>query len=303
VVGDVTLVQSEGELVNIAVKVLFASVMIDADQAALQDGPYALDSIRMSRATRVLANGVVDRLVTEEQPAKVVVGCVLVRVKLAPDFHRSMNLVLNRVDGIVWHNLGVDASATFPHPEHSNLADRTASGFQLFVLVLVTFESANEALIYLNRPAEFFTVAIRPEIAASLTEPAEYEPCGLLSDADLFSQLHRRDSLACRHEQIHGVEPLVQGDLGALHYSPGAHGEVKGAGQASIVSVLPRGACCQGAHALTAEAHGAYRAGWPHPAFKVEPRGFFVGEKREELERADGGARHFNELPLRSALP
>lgn len=45
----VALVQSEGELVDVAVEMLIARVVIDAVQAALHHRPYALNAVRRLR--------------------------------------------------------------------------------------------------------------------------------------------------------------------------------------------------------------------------------------------------------------
>jgi hypothetical protein len=64
---DVALVQSEREFVNVAVQMLRAGVMIDANQAALQDSKDALDAVGCHILANVFASAVVG-LVDEAQP-------------------------------------------------------------------------------------------------------------------------------------------------------------------------------------------------------------------------------------------
>jgi hypothetical protein len=65
VVLDVPFIQSERKFVNISAKMLFASVMVDADQAALEDGEDAFNFVRGDGASYILASAVIDRFVLE----------------------------------------------------------------------------------------------------------------------------------------------------------------------------------------------------------------------------------------------
>ena len=124
--------------------------------------------------------------------------------------------------------------------------------------------------------------------AARLPQASEHEPCGLLRDADFFSELQTRNALARRDQQIHAVEPLVQRYLRPLHYRPGADGEVEGASQAAVVSGLARGACPKRAHTLSSAAVGA---GWtrsPDTALQINARRFLIGIQREKLKCCGG---------------
>ena len=56
----VTFIQPERKLVNVAVQVLRADVMIDADQAALEDGKNAFRSVRSHVASHVFTSAVID---------------------------------------------------------------------------------------------------------------------------------------------------------------------------------------------------------------------------------------------------
>src|SRR6185437_14627973 len=104
------------------------------------------------------------------------------------------------------------------------------------VLVLIALQSADESLVNLDGTAQLSQV-----FSARLTETVKNKPCGLLGDSNLFSQLHRRYSLASRDKQIHRVEPFVQRYVRPLEDSSSPHGEVQLAGVATVVAVLANG--------------------------------------------------------------
>ena len=161
------------------------------------------------------------------------------------------------------------------------LADRATTGVELLALVLVGFLAADIHLVDFDDAAQDAGV-----IAASFAEPLEHEPRGFLRDPNLLRQLHRRDALAGRDEQIHGVEPLVQRDMAALEDGRGANGEVRLAGIAAVEAALARG---DPLGLVAGRADGAVR---PPLTLHVDPRGFRVGEHLEKLERGDRGLAH-----------
>src|SRR5208283_1748651 len=101
-------------------------------QAALQDRPDALDSIRVGRATRIFPRPVVDGGMVEEKPVKVTVGPVLISVELGPNFHRAVNLVLDRLQPGIRYDHGDSATATFTHPQDGDFTNRPATRLELF---------------------------------------------------------------------------------------------------------------------------------------------------------------------------
>src|ERR1700679_611042 len=179
---NVALVQSESEFVNVAVKVLRARVVVDAIQSALQDSPNALDAVRVRRAPRILTRAVVDGIVAEEQAVQVAVCAMLIGVEVRPDFHRAVNLVLDRAQVRGLDDLRDRAATAFAHSEDGSLADRPAPRLQFFVLVLVCFFPADEAFVNLDYAPQFVDIGI---VSACLAQALQHEPCRLLSYADL----------------------------------------------------------------------------------------------------------------------
>src|SRR5689334_16042423 len=60
-------VQAEGKLVDVTRQMLRADLMVDADEAALEDGEETLGAVRRDAATREYLSRVVDRRMMEEQ--------------------------------------------------------------------------------------------------------------------------------------------------------------------------------------------------------------------------------------------
>jgi hypothetical protein len=147
--------------------------------------------------------------------------------------------------------------------------------------VLVGFLAADERLVDLNETRQDGRV-----IAASLAEPLEHEPRGFLGHADLRGQLEAADPLPGCHQQIHGVEPLMERDVRPLEDGSRPHREVALTGVTAVEAALARG---DPLGLVAGRADGAVR---PPLTLHVDPRGFRVGEHLEKLERGDRGLAH-----------
>ena len=108
----------------------------------------------------------------------------------------------------------------------------------------------------------------------------------LLSDAQLFRQLHTADALTSRLKQVHGVQPLVQGNVGAFKDSASPDRELLAA--LFVVALVVVGILHASRFlALAVRAHNAI-----FPAFglyRVNGR-LLVRKPIEELESADCAA-------------
>src|SRR5579872_2198775 len=171
---DVSLVQPESEFVNVAKQVLFARVMIDAVQSAFQDGPGALDRVGRYRTPSVPSKCVVDRVVTVKQSVKVRENHVIVGIKLASDFDVGVNLAVDRIQRANLGDLRACSSATFTHSEYGHFADRSTASMKFIRLVLVSFESTNEALVDFDFAPQFVEWSIGA--TASFPQSAQHEP-------------------------------------------------------------------------------------------------------------------------------
>src|SRR5579859_2065621 len=286
--SDVALVQTERELIDVAVKVLSARVMVDSVKPTLQDGPDALNAVGRDCPARELSRAVVHCLVVKEQAVKIAVCPELIGVDRGPGFNYAVDFVLYGVDVGRLYNLGEGTAPTLAHPQDGSLTDATASRIQFFVLVLVPLFPADESLVDLDHAAQFLELP-----ATCLPQASQDEPRAFLGDADLFCQLHRRDALTGCNEQIHRVDPLVQRDMGALENRSRANREIELASVASVVPGLAR------RDPLSSLAGRAYRTVGPETALQVHARRFFVREQLEELEGADSRFAH----SISGALP
>lgn len=204
-----------------------------------------------------------------------------------------MDLPVDGIKGSDRRDLRIGPSAALSHPEHGSFANRAASRVEFLPFVLVRFLSTNEAFINLDNAAQFVQSPTRTSTATRFTQAPQDEPRAFLSYADLFRQLHRRDSLPRRDEQIHGVDPLVKRNVGPLENRSRADGEVQLASVAAVVSSLPHGDAGRRFALRTKRASG------PETAFEVFPRRLFVRENLEQLESADSGLGHLFPLHLR----
>ena len=122
--------------------------------------------------------------------------------------------------------------------------------------------------------------------AASLAQAVKHEPCAFLLYADLFGDLHGRDSLASGDKQVHGIQPLVQRDVTALEDRASTDREVKLALIAAVEASL---AWSDAVLTGTGWASDALR---PETALKVGSRRLFVGKHLEQFEGADSRTAH-----------
>ena len=122
----IALVQPERELVHVPLKVLLAERVVHTVEAALQDGPHALDAIGMRHAIHVLLGAVVDRSMVIHQVHTDVGGDVR-RQRLIGRNHRVDNSGLNRSSIRAGEHFAFDLAASFSDAEDGDLAYGTAS--------------------------------------------------------------------------------------------------------------------------------------------------------------------------------
>ena len=122
--------------------------------------------------------------------------------------------------------------------------------------------------------------------AARFPEALEHKPSRLLGNADFLRQLHRRDSLSRRDQQVHGANPLVKWDVRAAKDRTRTHSEVLGTRIATVKSILA------GRQALSAVASWTDRSIRPETSFQVGASAVLRGEHLERGERANSGAAH-----------
>src|SRR3990170_1219720 len=231
VTTDLASIQPEGELVHIAGEVFLTDLVIDSVKPALQDRPHALYPVGTGHPVYVLIRRVIHALLPKEQPVQIVVGCVLIGKEKGADFYVGVNGRLNLFDAGALDRHGLRASASFAHSDYSGFANGATPLIQLFVFVLVGFQTADKRLVNLD-----FSIQLVGRCAARFAESLKHEPCRLLCDPDFFCQLHRRDTLAGRNEQVHGIDPLVERDVRAFKDRGRADRELDFTGVAKVVT-------------------------------------------------------------------
>ena len=264
VTAHIADVQAERELIHVAVQVLLGNLMIDAIYSALEHSPDGFDAVRADSVFGVDASRVIDGFVAEEQAVESDVPCRLIGKDRGTYFDVGMDSRLQRSHVGSFNGHRHSASAALPESYDSRLANAATSSPELLVLVFVALFSTDEAFVYFDDAAQLVKVIAR---AARLAQTLEHEPRRLLSNANLFPQLQTGDALACGYKQVHGIEPLVQGNMAALEDRACTDREIEGTGIAAIeanLGLLP--------DALTALALRAERAIGPKARFQVNPR-------------------------------
>jgi hypothetical protein len=92
-----------------------------------------------------------------------------------------------------------------------------------FVEVHIASLPANEGFIHLNVTAEF---ASRDFVLHGETNAVEHEPCGLLSNLNVFGDFVATDSVFAVGDHPHCHEPFVERDGGIFHDGSDLDGEL-----------------------------------------------------------------------------
>jgi len=273
---DVTLVQPEGELIDVPAKMLRAGVMVDSDETALKDRENALDAVRGYAAANELTLSVIDGAMLKEQAIEAVIRSGFVGVDSRTDFNPVMDFALDRADARIGYGRHNRASTPLAHSENRSLADTPTPGVELLVFVLVPFDSPGVSFIDFDNSAQLIEFR-----TAGFAEPVEHEPRRLLGNADFLGELHRRNTLSRRNEQVHRVEPLMERDVAALEDRAGADREVFPTGVATVEASLA------GGDAFAGSADRAAGTIWPETPLKILPSRLLIGNQFEQLEGAD----------------
>jgi hypothetical protein len=283
---DVSFIKPERKFVNISAKMLAASVMVDADQTALEDGENAFNSIRGNGASHIFTRAVIDGFVFKGAGLDAIISASFIRVEHRAGFDALGDRILDGCFVGVSNGNGNRAAAALAHTEDGRFADGPATGFQLLGFMLVLFDPADKGFINFDDAFEFGEV----RTAAGFPQPMQNEPSRFLRDPDFLGKLHRGYALARRHKQVHGVNPLMQRNVAALENRAGADRKVFLALIAAVVAASPR------RDPLAHAANRAARAIGPQPPLKVRPRRLLVREHLEKLERRNRAFRHRNPL-------
>ena len=107
----------------------------------------------------------------------------------------------------VWHNTGHDRAAAFDHAEYSDFMGRSATA------TFARAASADHRFVNLNVARERSVAVYKAKVLSDLMTHA---PCRFVIHGQLALQFFGGNTVAGRGEQVHGVKPLLQGNMGLL---------------------------------------------------------------------------------------
>ena len=277
----IALIEPKSELVNVSAKMLRANVVEGAVDATLQDGPDAFDAVGRNAIADIFASAVIDGFVRETRCSQTAITAMLVCVQRRAGFDARVDFSMQRFGIGSADRLRHGAATPLPHAKYRCLADSAAPGAELLGRVLVAFLAAEICLVDCDCAVQLGQVAF-----ARLAQAPKHEPCGFLSDTNLLGELHRRDALTCRDDEVHRVNPLVQRNVRPLEDGAGADGEILFALIAAIEATLAR------RDPLAKAADRATRTIRPEPFFQAPPGSFLIGDHLEKLEGGNGALAH-----------
>lgn len=277
---DVTFIKTPREFVNVAPEMLFAGLVIDAVQTTAKDGEYAFDAISGDASFYVLVLRVIYSSVIVVV-SEFMIGGIFIRMNSRAEFDVVKGKLLHSASTSRNNWLSFDAAIFLAHTNDGNFFRQSVVANDADFHVLILFFAADIDFVHFDNALQDGRI-----VATRFAETLQDEPCGLLSNADLFRELHRRDAFASGHEQVHGINPLVQGNMTALKDSACADSKIESAGIAAIEAVFA------GSDIVFGFAARAGDAVFPEPSFKVFASGFHIGIEAEELESADCAFAH-----------
>jgi hypothetical protein len=158
------------------------------------------------------------------------------------------------------------------HPDHNDFAHRAASGIEFTLSVFISFLATNIRFVNLNHSAQGGQI-----ISAGLAEPLQDKPSRLLGDANFLGKLNRGNALAGGNEEVHGINPLMEGNVRPLKDGVRADGKIFLAYVAAVKATFA------GSYALCVSTMRALDSLGPEAAFKVLAARFLVREHLEKL--------------------
>jgi hypothetical protein len=269
----VPLVQSEGKFIDVAAKMLRTSMVIDADQTALENRENAFDPVSGDIAADELARFMIDRFMLESQNAEAFIRASFIRVNCGTEFDLPNDCSLNRPLISASDRLGDDPAPALAHSQDRSFADRATPSITPLRSMLIFFKATNIRFIDFDDPAKLLEVW-----PARFTDAMKHEPSRRLPDANLFRQLQAGYTLAGCEKQIHRIKPLVQRNVRALENRSGAHRKVFLALVAAVKAVFPH---------RDPLANATYRTLWtfrPKVLFQIYPRRLLIREHLEQFE-------------------
>lgn len=269
-------VQAKGKLIDIAPQVLRAGVMINPIKTPFQDRPHAVNAVRGHAVFDIIPGAVINRPMPVKQTVQARVNRGIIRMNHGADGHMVKDYAMQGRFIRAVKGFGNRVAASLPESDNTYLADRTTALFEFLTLMLGGFLSPDIGFIDFDDSPEFCKV-----ITTSFPEPVQHEPGRLLGNAYLLRELQGGYALPGRHKQVHGIEPLMQGNVAPLKDRAGSHGKIFFAGIAAVKALL------SGGDSLTISTDRAFYTVGPQLRFEIFPGRFLIRKHFEKLEGAD----------------
>src|SRR5579875_1345158 len=251
-IAGLAIVVTESLFVQITEEMEGFDADIRSLQAALQERPEILDSVRMNLLVYVclcMVDHVMDILAIQT-----VVG----NLRIGEDFRSSFDVLANLgMERFVLHVRDVrDANLAGiaiqnAHNDSLTAAAGSADRFRPTVLVHVAGEATDEGFVGFDLAFQF-----RPErtFLHCQTDALEHEPRGFLSNAQILRQLVRADAILAVGQQPDGRKPLFETDRGVFEDSADLNRELAAL---VLTAAFPAALICQEVH-LVATAQWAF---------------------------------------------
>jgi hypothetical protein len=197
------------ELVKVAVKMLYADPVVDAEHLTLEVRPRTFEPVDVAKVpSNVFASTVIGGVMVKPAFQTDVASGFIAR-DIGAGLDVFNDLALDRLGTQIVYFHRPQIAVTFQHAEYSGL-----SGCRSCMLpppfVLVAFLAADKGFVDFDhptkRPVERFGLR-------GLAKPVRHEPSSLLSDADIASELGASDSFLVAGDQPDCDEPFAQREL------------------------------------------------------------------------------------------
>lgn len=274
-----TSIVAEIKLLQVAVEVTLATVLVNALHAALKDREVAFDRVRGGGATDVFLGLVAHNLMAHELGTHRLVDVRLVGVQRGRTVGIAVEDRLQRLPVRLVDMERANLAAALDKSEHDALVMEADAGVGLAFLL------ADVGLVRFKMLAGA-AQRIAGATLHGMADAVRQEPRRLKGDAQHAMKLVAAHALLAGVEQVNGLQPQVQRDMAGLENGPDLDRE----GLAALVA-LPDAQTgglaleCADLGAVGIAAMGAGRAVRPDAGFDVGQSGGFVVEVRGGEDR------------------
>src|SRR3972149_2196034 len=204
-----------------------ADMMVDTNDATLQDGPKALNGVCVNITPDIFPRFMIDYFMGVKSFFQIVVGVPFVRHDDSVSGDFFLHDALKGFLAYVRNGLGRNPSTTFYHSKYGSLCGPASafvseSRFARVSQCAFTGLATNICFVSFDYSVQRFGGLC----SDSVTNPMQHEPRGLLSNSNIFPQLNGRDTLLVCGNEIDSHEPLLEGKGRIFKDGSNANGEL-----------------------------------------------------------------------------